>query len=86
VIRLGDVGRVTKTQRHFLAYTLTHDETSYLVVHNLSNQVRPLMVNTNVAVVYDIRAGIDDVSNMQMQPYSTVIFNVSTTVIALPFE
>jgi alpha-amylase len=86
VIRLGEVGRVTKTQRHFLAYTLTHNDTSYLVVHNLSNQVRPLMVDTDVAVVYDIQAGIDPVSNMQMQPYSTVVFRVPTTVITLPFE
>jgi glycosidase len=86
VIRLGEVGRVTKTQRHFLAYTLTHNDTSYLVVHNLSNQVRPLMVDTDVSVVYDIQAGIDPVSNMQMEPYSTVVFRVPTTVINLPFE
>jgi alpha-amylase len=86
VIRLGEVGRVTKTQRHFLAYTLTHDDTRYLVVHNLSNQVRPLMVDTDVVVVYDIQAGIDPVSTMQMQPYSTVVFRVPTTVISLPFE
>ena len=86
VIRLGEVGRVTKTQRHFLAYTLTYEETSYLVVHNLSNAERELLVDVEVSLLHDLNANIDVHSTMVMQPYSSVIFEVATTVIRLPFE
>ncbi len=86
VIRLGEVGQVTKTQRHFLAYTLTYDQTSYLVVHNLSSSERALYVDADVSVLHDINAGIDEGSDMTMQPYSTVIFEVQTREITLPFE
>ena len=86
VIRLGEVGRVTKTQRHFLAYTLTYDQTSYLVVHNLSSSERILYVDVDVSVLHDINAGINEGSEMTMQPYSTVIFEVQTREITLPFE
>lgn len=86
VIRLGEVGHVTKTQRHFLSYTLTHEATSYLVVHNLSSRTQPLLVDVEVTLLHDINANLSDVSSMMMQPYSSVIFEVASTVIRLPFE
>jgi glycosidase len=86
VIRLGEVGRVTKTQRHFLAYTLSYEDTYYLIVHNLSNNPQQLLVDVDVSVVYEINAELPDASAMVMQPYSTVVFQVPTLDVTLPFE
>jgi alpha-amylase len=86
VIRLGEVGRVTKTQRHFLAYTLSYEDTHYLVVHNLSNNPQRLLVDVDVTILHDINAELTDASPMDMQPYSSVVFKVTSLDITLPFE
>lgn len=86
VIRLGQVGRVNKTLRHFLTYTISYQGTNYLVVHNLSNKEQPLLVDVEVTILHDINANIEEPSKMIMQPYSSVIFEVSTIQIDLLVE
>jgi len=86
VIRLGTLNPVQKTQRHFLAYTLSYDNTVYLVVHNLSAQAQLLMVDVPVIVKTQIRDGLESENPLLIAPYSSVIFEVDTTDITLLFE
>ena len=85
VIRLGDVQPIQKTQRHFLAYTLNHEDTIYLVIHNLSSRFQEVILDVDVDILINLRGGLS-VDDMQMAPYSSVILSVDTTQITLLFE
>jgi glycosidase len=86
VIRLGTLQAVTKTQRHFLAYTLTLEDTTYLVVHNLSVRAQPLRLDVPAQVITTLNGGWQDADGWVLAPYASVLFNVNTTDIALPFD
>ena len=86
VIRLGELQAIQKTQRHFLAYTLSYEDSIYLVVHNLTSRFHDLMIDVEVTVLTELRGGLVMDEVWSLAPYSSVIFEVDTTDITLLFE
>ena len=86
VIRLGELQAIQKTQRHFLAYTLSYEDSIYLVVHNVTSRFHDLMLDVDANVVTELRGGLVMDEVWSLAPYSSVIFEVDTTDITLLFE
>jgi glycosidase len=86
VIRLGELQAIQKTQRHFLAYTLSYEDSIYLVVHNLTSRFHDLMIDVEVTVLTELRGGLVMDEVWSLAPYSSVIFEVDSTDITLLFE
>ena len=84
IIRLGQWAPIEKQSRDVIAYTLTYEEETYAIIHNLTPLPFFFTLSTPASVVLSLQEDLIDIDNgWRLGPYGSVIFQVDTNEVQL---